>query len=166
MPSATEFFDQLKATNDKLTALITVTSSVRDGVLAVEAGITQLVSQQSFTNGALVHEIKQNDTIICLLKQIADNTCRLLNESHVQTGLQQTIATDADTLAALYSVTHAEAALIRERELALKKEIEACCPPNYPQPACRPKDCPDPGPFDGGVILRRGEDPESVYKES
>ena len=132
MPSATEFFDQLKATNDKLTALITVTSSVRDGVLAVGVGINQLLAQQSFANGALVHEIKQNDTIICLLKQIADNTCRLLNESHVQTGLQQTIATDAETLAALYSVTHAEAALVRERELALRKEIEACCPPRSP----------------------------------
>jgi hypothetical protein len=165
MPSASEFFDQLKATNEKLTALITVTSGVRDGVVAMGAGINQLVAQQSFANGVLVHEVRQNETIICLLKQIADNTCRLLNESHVQTGLQQTIATDADTLAALYSVTHAEAALVRERELALKKEIEACCPPRQPEPACRLKECPDPGPLDGGVVLRRGDDVPAVRKD-
>ena len=42
----------------------------------------------------------------------------------VQTGLQTTIRENTTTLADLYSVTHAEAALIRERELALKKQIE------------------------------------------
>ena len=154
MPSAGEFLDQLKAANDNLTTLITVTESVRDGVLAVDAGVDEIVSLQSFANSALIHQIKQNDTIICLLKQIADHTCRLLNESHIQTGLQREIVVDADTLAALYSVTHAEAALIRDRELALKREIEACCPPKHHPAACYPKDCPDPGPFDGGPIER------------
>ena len=57
------------------------------------------------------------------------------------------------------------AALIRERELALKRQIDACCPPRPPQPACQPKECPDPGRFDGGVILRR-TDGESDYVQA
>ena len=65
----------------------------------------------------------------------------------VQTGLQTTIRENTTTLADLYSVTHAEAALIRERELALKKQIEACCPPRVPEPACHPSKCPEPGRF-------------------
>jgi hypothetical protein len=153
MPSAGDFFNEMKAANVRLDNLIDVTEAVRDAVLEVDAGVDQLVSLQSFANSALVHQIRQNDTIICLLRQIADNTCRILNEEHVQTGLQTEIAADADTLAALYSATHADAALAHGRELALQAQIEACCPPSEPEPACQPKECPDPGRFDSGVIL-------------
>lgn len=153
MPSAGDFYDELKGTNSRLDNLIGVTEMVRDGVQELDAGIDQLVSLQGFANSALTHQIRQNDTIICLLRQIADHTCRLLNEATTQTALQSSIAVDADTLAALSTLTHPEAALVRQREQELQARIDECCPPEETPPACRPVECPDPGRFDAGVIL-------------
>jgi hypothetical protein len=159
MPSASDIFNELKGANQRLDNILAVEQTTRDAVLALDQDVEQLVSLQNFANSALVHQIKQTDTIICLLRQIADSTCRLVNESHVQTGLQTHIADDANTLAALYSVTHAEAALVREREEALRHQIEACCPPPEPTPACQPKECPDLGRFDVPVIEKRPDRP-------
>ncbi|MDQ3698613.1 MAG: hypothetical protein M3373_11415 [Gemmatimonadota bacterium] len=153
MPSATDIFNEIKGANQRLDNILAVEQEVRDAVLQVDQGVDQLVSLQSFANGALVHQIKQNDTIICLLRQIADNTCGILNEAHIQTGLQTEIADDTDTLAALYSISNADAAQVRVREEALKQQIEACCPPEPSRPVCQPKECPDPGRFDVPVIL-------------
>ena len=154
MPSASDIFNELKGANQRLDNILAAEQAVRDAVEDVDQSVDALVGLQQFANGAAVHQIKQLDTVICLLRQIADNTCRLLNESHTQTRHQASIASDADTLAALYSVTHAEAALIREREEALRRQIEACCPPRQPDVPCKPSPCPDPGPFDTGVILK------------
>lgn len=159
MASANDFFNELKAANVRLDTLITSTGEVRQAVDKVAAKMDQSVALESTIRDALVHQIKQNETIICLLKQIADSTCRALNESHRQTGLQTVIRDNTTTLADLYSVEHAEAALVRERELALKKQIEACCPPPAPETVCNPKPCPEPDPFKVPVILLKSEPP-------
>jgi hypothetical protein len=176
MPSAGDFFNEVKATNVRLDNLIAATNGVRGAVDTVDndvkgsntrldtlivstnavkaavddvsSGIDQLITIDSVIRDAVIHTIKQNDTIICLLTQIADHTCRILNQSVLQTGLQTIVARDTTTLSDLYSVTHAEAALIRDRELALKKQIEECCPPEVAPPACQPQRCPDPGKFE------------------
>lgn len=168
MPSAGDFFNEMKATNvrldtlnattsnvlgevqganTRLDTLIVTTNGVRVSVDNVAVKIDQQIAIETVIRDAVIHQIKQNETIICLLKQIADNTCRTLNEAHIQTGLQTTIRENTTTLAELYAVTHAEAALVRDRELALKKQLEKCCPPPVPEPACRPKECPAPGEF-------------------
>lgn len=169
MPSAGDFFNEVKATNARLDTLnattgnvlgeiqgantrldhlIASTDKVRNSVDKVGGKIDQQIAIETVIRDAVIHQIKQNETIICLLRQIADSTCRSLNEEHVQTGLQTTILENTTTLADLYSVTHAEAALVRDRELALKKQIEACCPPRVPEPACQPSKCPEPGRFE------------------
>jgi len=150
MPSSTEFFQELQKANVHLSAIEGDIDALKT---VMENNTSQLVAIGTFTNSALVHQIKQNDTIICLLKQIADHTCRLLNESHTQTGLQAGMATDLDSLEALYAITHAEAALVRQREEALRKQIEACCPPTPPTPACLPEKCAEPGPFDKPPVI-------------
>ena len=155
MPSASDIFNELKGANQRLDNILATEQQVRDAVEEVDQSVDTLVALQAQENNATYHQIKQLDTIICLLKQIADQTCRLLNESHTQTGLQSDIAHDAETLAALYAVTHAEAALIRDREEALRREIEACCPPAPPATPCQPPACPDPGPFDSPPVFER-----------
>lgn len=137
MPSASEFFSEIKLSRQILDDLRTLMGN----------GFNQLVTLQSYANEALFQNTQQNDTIICLLRQISENTCKLVNESHQQTGLQATIAEDASTLADLYQVTHPEAALVRSRELALKAQIEECCPPEEEPPACVSKECPAPAPL-------------------
>ena len=108
-------------------------------------GFGQLITIGNYTNLALAENAKQNDTIICILEHISKNTCQLLNEAHLQTGMQAVIRDNTTELAELYAVTHAEAALIREREEALKKQIEQCCPPETPVPPCDYAPCQAPG---------------------
>jgi hypothetical protein len=48
-------------------------------------------------------------------------------------------------LAAL--AVHAEATLTRQREEALRKQIEECCPPEVPPPPCDYTACPAPKPL-------------------
>ncbi len=150
MPSSTEFFQELQKANVHLSSINGDLNEFKD---VMEFNTGQLITIGSFTNGALSHQIKQLDTIICLLKQISDHTCRLLNESHTQTGLQTGIAVDTENLSALYSLTHAEAALVRQREEALRAQIEACCPPKPTTPVCQPEKCAEPGDFDKPPIL-------------
>jgi hypothetical protein len=121
--------------------------SVQDVNTALTWGFGQLITIGNYTNQALAQNAAQNDTIICILEHISKNTCALLNEAHTQTGLQTTIRTNTTVLADLYAATHAEAALTRQREEALRKQIEECCPPGVPPPPCGYEACPAPRPL-------------------
>ncbi|MBC7791311.1 MAG: hypothetical protein H7Z74_15295 [Anaerolineae bacterium] len=152
MPSAGDFYNQMQASNARLDAIRAELTN----------GFSNLATLHGYTNDALLHNAKQNDTIICLLTQIAENTCCVCNEAHIQTGLQTSIKADISSLAALYALGNAQAALAWQRELALKKQIEECCPPDgESEPACTPKPCPAPRPLPDpphvgpGVILRQ-----------
>jgi chromosome segregation ATPase len=141
--------DAVKTATDAVKAS---TDAVKTAVQAVNATLTtgfgQLVTLGVYTNKALFHNSKQNETIICLLEQISDHTCKILNESHIQTGLQTSIEQSATALADLYAATHADAALARAKNEALRKQIEECCPPPEPEPACKEERCPPPPPLE------------------
>jgi hypothetical protein len=163
MPSASDFYNELKGANTrldgvngkldevkgKLDALKSATDAVKAAVdnanKTLSWGFGGLITLGNYTNQALHHNALQNDTMICILEHISRNTCMLVNESHRQTALQTAISESTAALADLYAATHAEAALIREREAALRKQIEACCPPTPEPPACTPERCPAPG---------------------
>jgi hypothetical protein len=141
MPSGTDFFNQLVAANSKLDQL-NVTAS-------------QLLTLTAYTNLALYQNALQNDTIICILEKISKQTCELLNQACLQTPLQTSIEKQTTALAELFAATHPEAALIREREQALRDQIEKCCPPTPVPPCCQYEKCPAPGPIPEppGVII-------------
>ncbi|MCW5979795.1 MAG: hypothetical protein KIT09_17070 [Bryobacteraceae bacterium] len=165
MPSATDFHNELKGANarldgvngrlddvkGKLDALKAATDAVRASVDSVngtlQQGFKTLITLGVYTNQALFHNSQQNDTMICMLEQISRNTCHLVNQSYLQTELQTAIKKATETLAALYAATHAEAALAREREEALREQIEKCCPPKPPEPVCRYERCRAPEPL-------------------
>jgi len=151
MPSASDFFNQIKGINARLDDVNGKLDLLRAAVEHVDQtlqwGFGQLITLGLYTNEALHHNAEQNDTIICILEHISKNTCQLLNEAHVQTGLQTVMKNNTTTLAELYAATHAEAALARERTEALRKQIEECCPPTPPEPACCYEPCPAPGPL-------------------
>jgi hypothetical protein len=133
MPSGTDFFNQLVAANSKLDTL--------------NSQFSQLLILTAYNSYALYQNALQNDTLICILEKISKQTCELLNHACLQTPLQKTIQKNTTTLAELFAATHAEAALIREREQALRDEIEKCCPPKPPEPCCHYEPCPAPGPI-------------------
>jgi DNA repair exonuclease SbcCD ATPase subunit len=124
-----------------------VVKSVQDVNTTLSWGFGQLITIGNYTNQALAQNAAQNDTMICILEHISKNTCLLLNEAHEQTGLQKTIRNSTSLLADLYAATHAEAALTRQREEALRKQIEECCPPEVPPPPCDYAACPAPKPL-------------------
>src|SRR5262249_4586416 len=145
MPSASDFFDELKGSHDELKGVNARLDDVQGKLDLLRAavehvdqtlqwGLGQLITLANYTNQALYHNDQQNDTIICILEHISKNTCSLLNEAHVQTGLQTVIQKNTMTLAELYAATPAEAALARERLEALRKQVEECCPPEPPKP--------------------------------
>jgi hypothetical protein len=156
MPTISDAFHQLQDANTKLDTLhndVTALKASEDATTAAVNGVRNsvdravqelvlLVQGQVYTNQALFHVTQQNDTMICILEHISKNTCMLLNEAHIQTGLQTAIAADTSEALDIDKTVHPEAALDLERREALRKEMEVCCPPK-PQPlVCDYGTCP------------------------
>jgi hypothetical protein len=155
MPSAQDVLDAVNATKDAVNNNTTVIGQKLDALDAdvklvqqvLVWGFEQLITLGQYTNQALSQNDKQNDTMICILEQIAVNTCGIWNETHIQTGLEKGIEASAQRLARLYAATHGDAAVTLAREEELLKQIEKCCPPEEPPPVCVEKPCPAPAPF-------------------
>jgi len=158
MPSADDLFNQLIAANTRLEEIKgrlldikTATDGVKTAVNQVNTTLTggfgELINLGQYTNEALAQNSKQNDTIICILEHISKHTCELLNQSVIQTRLQTEMQKDIDALEVMYESVHADAALERGRLLALKRQVEACCPPPKPEVPCRYTPCPAPPPL-------------------
>jgi hypothetical protein len=159
MPSAQDVLDAINHVKDNTATIISRLDDVNGKLDTVNAnlqtveqlllwGFQQLITLGQYTNQALFHNDQQNDTMICQLQQISVNTCCICNETHTQTPLQEAIKTAIRKLTCLYATSHADAALTHERNEKLREQIEACCPPEPPAPACVEKPCPEPRPFD------------------
>ena len=96
----------------------------------------------------LWHLTQQTDTMICALEHISQNTCAILTQTTIQTGLQTKIRDDADGLLSIAESAYPAAALERERLAALQAQIEKCCPPEPVPPACTYAACPQPKPVE------------------
>ena len=149
---------KLDTVNNNLAAIQSKLDTVNTSVNAVDAdvqkvqqlllwGFQQLITLGQYANQALFQNDKQNETMICMLGQISTNTCGIWNEAHFQTELQKRIDAATRKLALLYAATHGDAALALEREESLRRQIEACCPPEPPKPVCVESPCPAPPPF-------------------
>lgn len=153
MPSIDDVFNELQQTN---TNLQEVNTAVTNGFQAVGQQLGQLVPQAVYATTALFHLSQQADTMICNLEKIAAQTCALLNEAHSQTTLQESVAADTGQLAALFRAANAQAALELDRLADLRAQVEKCCPPEQPRPACTYEPCGAPNPLnappDLGVI--------------
>ena len=158
MPSADDLFNQLVAANNRLEDIKGDLVDVKGAVNGVTAAVTlvnatltngfnQLVTLGQYTNQALYQNDQQNDTIICLLEHISQNTCALLNEAAIQTATQIDMERDIDTLESMFATVNAGAALEAKRLHALKEQIEKCCPPEKPVPPCVFVACPAPKPI-------------------
>ena len=161
MPSAQDIFNKLVEIGGKLDDLNATTQAIRaddDQLVNIEStDLGELITLTAYDNQALYQNALQNATIICLLEQISKNTCDLVNQSHLQTALQEIIEKNTMRLAEMFAASHGEAAWAMEREQILRREIEKCCPPEKPAPPCQEKPCRapkqiDPPPKVGGVI--------------
>src|ERR1700691_5799446 len=133
MATGDDFYQQLKQANDKLSDLAPLRADVEQLPNVVSASLSQLTTLITYDNQALFQNALQNATIICILEKISQQTCELLSHACLQTALQTQIAKNTAALAEIVATAHPEAALIREREQALRMELEELRPAGPPQ---------------------------------
>ncbi len=161
MPSAQDIFNELLKIGGKLDELNATSQAIKTDddqlVNVIGTDLAEVVAASTYTNLALYQNDLQNATIICLLEQISKNTCDLVNQATVQTRLQESIEKNTMRMAAFLAASHPEAALALEREEALRRELEKCCPPEPTPPACKQKPCSAPTQIDPppqGTVLQ------------
>lgn len=150
---------KLDTVNTNLATIESQLNAINSSIQAVDAdvqkvqqlllwGFEQLITLGKYTNQALLQNDKQNDTMICILQQVAVNTCGIWNEAHTQTDLQKEIKAATGKLAFLFAATHSDALFALEQDEELRRKIEACCPPKPAAPVCAETPCPAPPQFD------------------
>jgi hypothetical protein len=156
MATLNDAYNQLVEANGQLTTLHNdleqintsvgeVNSSVQAETAAIETGFAKLDQLVGYTNALLGYEIEQNETIICNLTKIAQQTCELVNLGALQVAAQQAMRHDLDDLRQLYELANPAAAVEQHRLKELNRKIEACCPPPIPRPPCTYEPCKTPG---------------------
>jgi hypothetical protein len=148
MPSAQDIFNELIKLGDKLDTLNATSAAIKSDDDQILNDLGEVIAAEAYTNQALYQNALQNATIICLLEQISKNTCDLVNLATEQTALQESIEKNTMRMAAILSASHPEAALALDREEALRRDLEKCCPPEPPPPACKQKACSVPKQID------------------
>jgi hypothetical protein len=121
--------------------LALINSTLNAGFVNLSQGISTLIQLQVFMSKTLVHQSKQNDTIICILEHISSNTCAILDETHEQTGLQKKITATIKDLAEMYKSSNPQAALELARHESLEQKIVECCPPKVEASPCVYEPC-------------------------
>lgn len=150
--------------NDVTTGFANTVGTLNAGFTAMTEGMQAIIALQTFANEVLLHHTKQNDTMICSLEKISRNTCQLVTESHLQTGLQTAIEKNVSIQTELLKYANAEAALQLERIDALRKQVEECCPPKQKPPACSYEPC-ETSRFTGEPPRPRPPEFEPVVRE-
>jgi hypothetical protein len=163
--SLDDCYDRLVDANNHLTAIDTDLQTVNTSVQAVgtdvqattqavQIGFGELYSLVNYTDQLLEFQIAQNNTIICYLGKITQQTCALLNEAALQTAAQQAMRADIHDLKQLFELANPAAAVEQHRLEELKAQVEKCCPPAVPEPPCKFVKCDEPGPLPkrGGTI--------------
>jgi hypothetical protein len=152
-PTVADVFDQLVLVNGKLdqinlsttgeaNAINKLDGDVNKGFKATVDALKTIAQIDIEAVKLLFHLTQQGDTMICALEHISKNTCEILNQVTVQTQIQMRLRDDADALRDIAESAYPSAALERQRLAELRAEVERCCPPEKPQPACVYEACP------------------------
>lgn len=144
MVSANDIYNQLQAAVAELNK---IDNDVLNLTTLISNGFGALETQGQYADQALSQNAKQNDTIICILEHISQNTCALLNQAVIQTRLQTSMQAELSALAGMFATVNPGAALELERQAALQAQIEKCCPPPQPSVPCTYAPCPAPKPL-------------------
>ncbi len=138
---------ELNAVNQVNTSIGTLTTDVNAGFAHTLTALTVLAQIEEAMAKLLFHLTQQTDAMICALEHISRNTCGILTQTTIQTRLQTQMAGDIEALKELTEVAHPAAAVEHAKLAKLKAEIERCCPPEVPPPACTYEPCPAPRPI-------------------
>jgi hypothetical protein len=161
MAGINDLFNQLVAANGKLDQLHTDATNETAATNQVRTSVDTLDNDVKIIGAAetllLFHLTQQADTMICALEHISQNTCAILTQATIQTELQTRIRDDADALLEIAETANPAAALERRRLAALRAQIERCCPPTKPEPACTYQPCKRPESVPMPVLPQPGQ---------
>jgi hypothetical protein len=177
MPSISDVYNQLQAITGKLdqihadgvaeitatqhvkTSVDTLDGDVKAGFAATVHGLQIIAQIEIAAVQLLFHLTQQTDTMICALEHISKNTCAILTQVTIQTGLQTRLRDDADVLRDIAESAYPAVALERVRLAKLRAQVERCCPPEQPRPACTYEPCPGPRPVEMPKLPRIANEP-------
>jgi hypothetical protein len=117
---------------------------VKSGFNATVNALNAIAQIEAQEAQLLYHLTQQADAIICVLEHISKNTCELVTQSTLQTDLQRQLRDDSHAVRDLTESANPAAALERRRHEELRRQIERCCPPDPPRPACTYEPCEHP----------------------
>jgi hypothetical protein len=144
--------NQVKASVDHLDV------DVKAGFTATVHGLNTIALIDIEAVKLLFHLTQQADAMICALEHISQNTCGILTQATIQTQLQTRLRDDADALRDIAESAYPAAAIERERLAALRAEVERCCPPEQPKPACTYEPCFHPRAVEMPNLPKIGND--------
>ena len=139
---------EVTATNAVASGIATLDGDVKAGFAATVSELQQLVSLSQASVKLLLYLTEQTNTMICELGQISKNTCGILTQTTIQTDLQKRLVEDSNAIRAIEETANPAAALAFLQLAGLRAQIEKCCPPVEPPPACTYTPCPAPQPID------------------
>jgi hypothetical protein len=166
MASINDVFNRLGVVNDSLswiykenvsevagiaqiqTSLTTLDSDLNTGFAATVNALKAIATIELAEVDLLFHLTQQAHTMICQLNQISKNTCGILTQTTIQTDLQKGIRKDIEGLLDIEESVHPESVIQLTRLAELRAQIEKCCPPTKPDPACTFQPCPAPKSID------------------
>lgn len=151
---------EINATNQVKASVDTLDADVKAGFAATANALNTIAQIDIEAVKLLFHLTEQADTMICALEHISKNTCGILTQVTIQTGLQTRLRDDADALRDIAESAYPEAALERERLAALRAEVERCCPPEKPEPACTYEPCSKPKRVEMPKLPEMPKEPE------
>lgn len=137
---------ETNAINQVRTSVDIVDGDVKAGFAATVQALNVIALIEIEAVKLLFHITQQNDAMICALEHISKNTCGILTQVTIQTGLQARTARDTELMREIMQAAYPGAALEQERLAKLRAEIERCCPRQEPPPACKYEPCPSPRP--------------------
>ncbi len=168
MPSIQDVADQINAKLDQINNNTAATVAVGNGIRTdlgqittklntldahLQAGVNQhsvnlfsIWELQKVTNSILDYQSKQNDTIICLIKNTNDLLCGITRKLTRQLDLSEQLVKSMKRVEGIAERVEPAAAGDFDRLAELRDQIRECCPPEEPKPEPCPEDCPVPKP--------------------
>jgi len=119
-------------------------TTCQTGFANLAAGMAIQISLLNQANQMLFVNEKQNETIICWLKNIANVLCDIKYNTKSEVELQKIIARILDHLDKIFELVHSREAMEVLKHDELQGKIEVCCPPEKPKREPCFKECDAP----------------------
>jgi hypothetical protein len=121
-----------------------IINDLQAGFSNLATGLGVLIQLESQANQLAAANNAQNNTIICWLGNIAHVLCDIKHDLDESLGEQHQMSTRLETIGAVLELVHAREAMEVASRSRLQEKIDACCPPERPEPAPCFEECAAP----------------------